>query len=316
MFNRSRRNQRASIPDYLYYNYPLSTQYLSFTGPTGCEGPMGPMGPANGPQGPQGPQGIQGPVGEQGPEGPVGEQGPEGPVGEQGVQGIQGIQGEVGPQGIQGEVGPQGIPGEVGPQGIPGEVGPQGIQGEVGPQGIQGEVGPQGSFDTTSDITFEGNVTIANPIKINYLPTQLTESSAGFQVLGTQLINESSVVTCPSTNTPSIHSYSSIILPVGVWLVESLIQTISSASKCSTMAYLSLSESSTEINNKQTTCITIPLDSGFTFYHKLSGIFTVSEPTTIYTLIGLFNAIDSVAVANDQPITLEPSPMISATRIA
>jgi hypothetical protein len=79
---------------------------------------------------------------------------------------------------------------------------------------------------------------------------------------------------------------------------------------------MSLSTSPTQINTTNTVFSIIPLDSNYSYYNKISGVFTVSQNTTIYTLLSLFNCRDSANVQSDQNINIENTPLIVATRIA
>jgi hypothetical protein len=149
---------------------------------------------------------------------------------------------------------------------------------------------------------------------LQYSPPIVDESNLGFKISGSQ--TTIGLVNSPSNSTLITYRYTSIDLPVGIWLVESSICTSALVNGCYTMAYLCLSTSSTNINNENCIFVNIPLDSNFNYYNKLTATFTITENTTIYTLITVFNCRDANGNPSQQQFTLEKSPSIIATRIA
>jgi hypothetical protein len=50
--------------------------------------------------------------------------------------------------------------------------------------------------------------------------------------------------------------------------------------------------------------------------NRITGVFTLTADTTIYTVISLFNCKDSTGVPSDQTVNINTAPLFVATRIA
>ena len=233
-----------------------------------------------------------------------------------GPQGIDGTATETGATGPQGDTGYTGYTGETGPQGTQGDTGPQGPHGDTGPQG---DTGPTGSIDITSDLSLTGRLFINSPLNLNYSPPNIDLNTVGYQVNGVTLFTGST--NAPSINSPvttNVFDYSSIELSAGVWFVESQVfinsplVTITS----STMSCLSLSTTSATLNNNYSIYSEIPMESNINYLNRITGVFTLTADTTIYTVISLFNCTDSIGVPSDQTVNINTAPLFVATRIA
>uniref|UniRef100_A0A6C0JE10 Collagen-like protein n=1 Tax=viral metagenome TaxID=1070528 RepID=A0A6C0JE10_9ZZZZ len=233
--------------------------------------------------GPTGPNGIVGYTGPIGLKGEKGIQGITGPSGKKGPQGVTGMKGEKGSTGLQGNVGPTGSLGEAGPTGLQGDNGidgPTGSQGEIGPTGLQGEAGPYGPTGLQGEI---GPIGPQGPMGASF---SLSNTVKGIN-------NITGNVKAPNDSLAILYPYSSINLTAGAWYIESSIKLTTGKDLLTASAYFSLSASSEFINEENCIFTTIPLNANNTFYYKLSGMFVVNEPTTIYTVISLFNCKDS-----------------------
>jgi hypothetical protein len=123
-------------------------------------------------------------------------------------------------------------------------------------------------------------------------------------------------VTAPGSYIENVLNYSSIDLTPGVWLVESQLYATSLVDGCSAMLYLSLSTVSGTLNTSNASFNTIFLNSSNPILNRITGTFTVTENTTVYTILSLFNCTDSAGVQGDQTVNLENTPLFVATRIA
>jgi hypothetical protein len=184
-------------------------------------------------------------------------------------------------------------------------------------QGPTGPIGPQGAINNSSDLSFYGNVSFNNPIKLDYSPNLINKPNLGYQISGFSL--NSGSYNLPQDNTVDSYIYSSIILPQGIWFLESQILISSQGNNGTMTAYLSLSKT-TDINYSNCLFTIIPLNQNHNYCNKLSGVFTVFEETTIYSIINVFNVNTYDSNYNNQNstvlFTLEPTPLLIATRIA
>ena len=157
-------------------------------------------------------------------------------------------------------------------------------------------------------------------MNFNYIPPNTELNTLGYQVNGVTLFTgETPAPAINNLNTNiNIFDYSSIDLSAGVWFVESQVfinsplVTITS----STMSCLSLSTTSATLNNNYSIYSEIPMDSNINYLNRITGVFTLTADTTIYTVISLFNCKDSTGVPIDQTVNVNEAPLFVATRIA
>ena len=159
---------------------------------------------------------------------------------------------------------------------------------------------------------------VSHPIGLQYLPPLSDINTVGYQVNGVTLFTGSK--NAPSINNPintNIFDYSTIDLSAGVWFVESQIYLDSpGVTGYSAMSCLSLSTTTLVLDKNHSISSIIKMDSNFDHLNRITGVFTLTADTTIYTVVGLFNCTDSTGAPSDQNINVNVAPLFVATRIA
>ena len=155
-------------------------------------------------------------------------------------------------------------------------------------------------------------------MNLNYSPPNIDLNTVGYQVNGVTLFTGST--SAPSINsdiTTNTFDYSSIELSAGVWFVESQVFIDSAqVTGYSTMSCLSLSTTSATLNNNYSIYSEIPMESNVNYLNRITGVFTLTADTTIYTVISLFNCTDLAGTPSDQTVNINSAPLFIATRIA
>jgi hypothetical protein len=112
--------------------------------------------------------------------------------------------------------------------------------------------------------------------------------------------------------------YSTINLNEGIWYIESILSISSKLNNGSINVQLSLS-TTTDIDTSNTISATVLFIHNYKSNNKITGVFKITEDTTINTNIIVLNGLAYDTENNKIPdvsFTLETTPLFIATRIA